>query len=99
MTVVKFQSSRASREALAGSADRDAPPAPHADTSAAAGDEGAAKRVRVERRIYRQPNGKYAVCFMLDGRREGRAVGYDLELAVVPEEVPNAGEGWLVADG
>ena len=40
MTVVKFQSSRASKEALAGSADRDAPPAPHADTDAAAGGEG-----------------------------------------------------------
>ncbi|HEX4116045.1 MAG TPA: tyrosine-type recombinase/integrase [Solirubrobacteraceae bacterium] len=82
MTVVKFQSSRAPKEAPAGSADRDAPPAPHADTDAAAGGEGAAaKRVRVERGIYRQPNGKYAVCFMLDGRPRFRTVGYDLELA------------------
>ena len=70
MTVVKFQSSRASKEVPAGSADRDAPPAPHADTDAAAdGGEASAKRVRVERGIYRQPNGKYAVCFMLDGGR------------------------------
>jgi integrase len=37
--------------------------------------------VRVERGIYRQPNGKYAVCFMLDGRPRFRTVGYDLELA------------------
>ena len=39
------------------------------------------RRVRVERGIYRQPNGKYAVCFMLDGRPRFRTVGYDLELA------------------
>jgi integrase len=82
MTVVKFQSSRASKEALLASADRDALPAPHADTDAEAGGEvAAAKRVRVERGIYRQPNGKYAVCFMFDGRPRFRTVGYDLELA------------------
>ncbi len=39
------------------------------------------QRIRVERGIYRQRNGKYAVCFMLDGRARFRTVGYDLELA------------------
>jgi hypothetical protein len=39
------------------------------------------RRVRVERGIYRQPSGKYAVCFMLDGRPRFRTVGYDLEMA------------------
>jgi integrase len=38
-------------------------------------------RVRVERGIYRQTNGKYVVCFMLDGRPRFRTVGNDLELA------------------
>jgi integrase len=38
-------------------------------------------RVRVERGIYRQPNGKYAVCFMVDGRPRFRTVGYDLGAA------------------
>jgi integrase len=38
-------------------------------------------RVRVERGIYRQPNGKYAVCFMLDGKPTFRTVGYDLAIA------------------
>jgi hypothetical protein len=38
-------------------------------------------RVRVERGIYRQANGKYVVCFMLDGKPRFRTVGYDLELA------------------
>jgi integrase len=42
---------------------------------------GSRRRARVERGIYRQPNGKYAVCFMLDGRPRFRTVGYDLELA------------------
>jgi hypothetical protein len=37
--------------------------------------------VRVERGIYRQANGKYAVCFMLDGKPRFRTLGYDLELA------------------
>jgi hypothetical protein len=37
--------------------------------------------VRVEGGIYRQANGKYAVCFMLDGKPRFRTVGYDLELA------------------
>ena len=31
-------------------------------------------RVRVERGVYRQPNGKYAVCFMLDGSPRFRTV-------------------------
>jgi hypothetical protein len=39
------------------------------------------RRVRVERGIYKQPNGKYAVCFMLDGRPRFRTVGYDFEVA------------------
>jgi integrase len=39
------------------------------------------KRSRVERGIYRQPNGKYAVCFMLDGRLTFRTVGYELDAA------------------
>ena len=40
------------------------------------------RRVRVERGVYRQPNGKYAVCFVLDdkprfapSRGDGRALG------------------------
>lgn len=36
-------------------------------------------RLRVERGIYQQPNGKYAVCFMVDGRPCFRTVGYDVE--------------------
>ena len=39
------------------------------------------RQVRVERGIYRQANGKYAVCFMLDGKPRFRTVGNDLELA------------------
>jgi integrase len=39
------------------------------------------RRIRVERGIYRQPNGKYTVCFMLDGKPRFRTVGFDLELA------------------
>jgi hypothetical protein len=39
------------------------------------------RRVRVERGIYRQANGKYVVCFMLDGKPRFRTVGHDLELA------------------
>ena len=38
-------------------------------------------RVRVERGVYRQPNGKYAVCFMLDGKPRFRTVDGDLETA------------------
>jgi hypothetical protein len=39
------------------------------------------RRVRVERGVYRQPNGKYAVCFMLDGRPRFRTVDGDLDAA------------------
>jgi integrase len=35
----------------------------------------------VERGIYRQPNGKYTVCFMLDGKPTFRTVGYELDAA------------------
>jgi integrase len=38
-------------------------------------------RVRVERGIYRQANGKYAVCFMVAGKPRFRTVGYDLDAA------------------
>lgn len=40
-----------------------------------------AGRTRVERGIYRQRNGKYSVCFMLDGKPTFRTVGYDLDRA------------------
>jgi hypothetical protein len=36
---------------------------------------GPSGRVRVERGIHRQANGKYAVCFMLDGKPRFRTVG------------------------
>lgn len=39
------------------------------------------RRVRIERGIYRQRNGKYAVCFMLNGKPRFRTVGYDLDVA------------------
>jgi len=42
---------------------------------------GLTGRVRVERGIYRQPNGKYVVCFMLDGKPRFRTVGHDIEPA------------------
>src|SRR5260370_14957499 len=45
------------------------------------GGSRSSRRVRVERGIYRQANGKYAVCFMLDGKPRFRTVGGDLELA------------------
>ena len=35
-------------------------------------------RVRVERGIYRQPNGKYAVCWRHAGRLRFKTVGFDL---------------------
>ncbi|HEX5309379.1 MAG TPA: site-specific integrase [Solirubrobacteraceae bacterium] len=38
-------------------------------------------RVRVERGVYRQPNGKYAVCFRHAGRLRFRTIGFDLEVA------------------
>lgn len=37
------------------------------------------RRVRVEQGIYRQPNEKYAVCFMVDGKPTFRTVGYELD--------------------
>ena len=40
-------------------------------------------RVRVERGIYRQPNGKYAVCSRHAGRLRFRTVGFDLAEAPV----------------
>lgn len=39
------------------------------------------RRVRIERGIYLQPNGKFAVCFQVDGHPRFRTVGYDLEEA------------------
>jgi hypothetical protein len=36
-------------------------------------------RVRVERGIYRQPNGKYAVCCRRAGRLHFRTVGFDIK--------------------
>jgi hypothetical protein len=47
------------------------------------GREGVAtrRRVRVERGVDRQTNGKYAVCFMLDGRPRFRSVEGDLDAA------------------
>jgi hypothetical protein len=39
------------------------------------------RRVRVERGIYRQPNSKYAICFMLDGKPRYRTFGCDFEAA------------------
>jgi hypothetical protein len=38
-------------------------------------------RVRVERGIYRQPNGKYAVCWRHAGRLRFRTVGIDIKEA------------------
>jgi integrase len=37
-----------------------------------------ARRVRIERGVYRQPNGKYAVCWRHAGRLRFRTVGFDL---------------------
>jgi len=36
------------------------------------------RRTRVERGIYRQPNGKYAVCARRAGRLHFRTCGHDL---------------------
>ncbi len=36
------------------------------------------RRVRVEPGIYRERSGKYAVCFMLNGKPAFRTVGYDV---------------------
>jgi integrase len=40
-----------------------------------------ARRVRIERGIYRQPNGKYAACWRHAGRLRLRTVGFDLAAA------------------
>ncbi len=37
------------------------------------------RRVRVERGIYRQANGKCTVCFKVDGKLCFRTCGYDLD--------------------
>jgi integrase len=44
------------------------------------------RRVRVERGIYMQPNGKYAVCVRRAGRLWYRAVGFDLDFARTERE-------------
>jgi len=36
---------------------------------------GTPRRTRVERGIYRQSNGKYAVCVMVDGQARFRTLG------------------------
>lgn len=56
-----------------------------------------ASRVRVERGIYRQPNGKYAVCFMVDGRPRFRTVGYDLDAARIERAAYIDATRWGVA--
>jgi hypothetical protein len=48
---------------------------------------GSTGRVRIERGIYRQTNGRYAVCVMLDGRPSLRTVAGDLEQARVEREL------------
>lgn len=45
----------------------------------AANDNDSARRTRVERGVYQQPNGKYAVCFMLDGKPRFRTIDGDLD--------------------
>jgi hypothetical protein len=44
-------------------------------------DAGQGGRVRVERGVYRQPYGKFAVCFMLEGKPRFRTVDGDLDAA------------------
>jgi integrase len=44
-------------------------------------ESGTRRRIRVERGIYRQANGKYAVCCRHAGRLRFRTVGFDLDLA------------------
>lgn len=46
-----------------------------------------ASRVRVERGVYQQPNGKYAVCFMLAGKPRFRTVAGGLDAARREREV------------
>lgn len=45
------------------------------------GSASSSRRVRVERGIYLQPNGKYAVCFRHAGRLRFRTVAFDLAAA------------------
>ena len=45
----------------------------------APGDGRQVARARVERGVYRQPNGKYAVCFMLGGKPRFRTADGDLD--------------------
>ena len=54
------------------------------------------RRVRVERGVYRQPNGKYAVCFMLDGKPRFRTMGYDLDVAREQRAALNEAARWGV---
>ena len=42
------------------------------------------RRTRVERGIYRQPNGNYAVCARHAGRLHFRTCGRDIEAAGAP---------------
>jgi hypothetical protein len=45
------------------------------------GSANSSGRTRVERGIYRQPNGKYAVCFRHASQLRFRTVGFDLAIA------------------
>jgi hypothetical protein len=56
-------------------------------------------RVRVEGGIYRQSNGKYAVCFILAGRLAFRTVGYELEAARQERQACVEAARWGVAAG
>src|SRR5712671_7585638 len=56
-----------------------------------------AQRVRVEQGIYQQPNGKYAVCFMVDGRPRFRTVGFDLDAARIERAAYIDATRWGVA--
>lgn len=56
-----------------------------------------AKRIRVEPGIYQQPNGKYAVCFMVNGRPRFRTVGYDLDAARIERAAYIDATRWGIA--
>ena len=56
-----------------------------------------AQRVRVEQGIYQQPNGKYAVCFMVEGRPRFRTVGYDLDAARIERAAYIDATRWGIA--
>jgi integrase len=51
------------------------------------GSASSSRRVRVERGIYLQPNGKYAVCFRHAGSLRFRTVDFDLAAARREREV------------